>query len=111
MSTNYYIKLPNQNHCNHCGRNDPGEEIHIGKYTYGIKFLFANDKGACRNFREWKALLEEHQDRIFNEYGNPVTLESLMHLIQSSQSGAHELIREYTYLDPEGYYFMVGDFC
>lgn len=49
MGTNFYLHKPLQNACEHCGRHDPKEEIHLGKSSAGWCFSLhvypSGDKG------------------------------------------------------------------
>lgn len=84
MGTNYYaVSEP----CRCCGRSDG--RVHIGKSSYGWKFLFAPFERAngesIASFQGWRTYLADK--RIVDEYGQTVTLDALVELVESKQAG------------------------
>lgn len=71
MGTNYYLNLPPQNKCNHCGRQDEPERVHIGKHSFGWKFCF---HPRFKTMREWEKFLAKGENiiHIYDEYGKNV---------------------------------------
>jgi|ERR1019366_3151677 hypothetical protein len=119
MGTNYYIQTQPTNHCDKCGREDPAENIHIGKSSGGWKFSFHT---RFKTFKEWKVFLEANKDQIVDEYDSPISLEDLLEIVEEKQGGiwlgdpryerAHHELSTYEYLDPEGYRFINAEtFC
>lgn len=118
MSTNYYVKLPPKNHCTHCGRQDPSEVVHIGKYSGGWKFSFHT---RFKTYKEWMTYLEEHKDFIYDEYGCKEDLSALKGYIESAQDGLWLYDPRYErtgrwenrpgleYLDEDGYRFVTAE--
>ena len=101
MGTNYYIKKPVGETCEHCGRSDKYEEFHIGKSSAGRRFLF---NPQLYSFKDVKRILELSPDRIFDEYGSNISLYELYTKISSKQKSPPR-DSGYCYLDEEGYEF------
>ena len=99
MGTNYYLK---KDVCQHCGRGDA--PLHIGKSSYGWRFLFSAVPGP-RSFDEWKEALSEGQ--IVDEYGDPVTKEAFLARVEQTKSGR---VDHYEFLDADGYPFVCYEF-
>lgn len=103
MGTNYYL---HKDFCPCCGR--PNEEIHIGKYSAGWKFLFKKHP-----FIKSKSDLDKFLETgtIYTEYCKPVTLTDFKLLVEKHQNDMEhsELGKEYTEID--GYDFLDWDFC
>lgn len=89
MSTNFYLRKPIGNVCKHCGNANEYEELHIGKYSHGWRFLFDhNEVDSLRSFKGWQKLLEKHPDKIYDEYGKNRSLYELYRFISKRESGA-----------------------
>lgn len=71
MGTNYYVKRPARNKCEHCHREDPPETIHIGKHSGGWKFCF---NPRFKTYRQWQDFLAlpENIIHIYDEYGKKI---------------------------------------
>lgn len=122
MGTNYYVKLPPRNKCNHCQREDQAEEIHIGKNSGGWKFGF-NPK--FRSWREWYKFLVKPENvfSIYDEYGRKVPIVDFVEMVEAAQDGIWINDPRYTErgrwdtpesesLDPEGYRIINSEsFC
>ena len=114
MGTNYFIHEPK---CDHCGHQP--ELVHIGKSSYGWKFLFhATDD--CVTKQDWEHRLLEKQ--IVDEYNRFVTYTEFFEMVEAKQQGIDHTTAsaqewgswspdERWYLDPDGYYFCQGEFC
>ena len=98
MGLNYYAQV---NRCFHCERS---EEVHIGKSSFGWKFLFNPYK---ESWKEWKEFLSEIP--IKDEYGVQVSFEEFVQKVEKKQKEDGE---HYTFagdadknrvIDPEGY--------
>jgi hypothetical protein len=67
MGTNYYARV---NHCDKCNR---GDDLHIGKSSFGWKFSFRGHRDHAPPLtteQAWRDFLREHP--IFDEYGDRV---------------------------------------
>lgn len=84
MGTNFYLHKPLQSLCEHCGRHDPEEQIHLGKSSGGWCFSLHVYPGggdgvpSIYNWDEMKAWLEQQLSSgavIRSEYGDDVSFE------------------------------------
>ena len=110
MGTNFYMLV---NPCTKCGK--PDEKVHIGKSSFGWKFLFQGH--TFKTLKDWERTLR--MNIIQDEYGSPVPFEELSAKIHSHQGGRthHEEHakagytedREY-WTDDEGYEFFSREF-
>jgi hypothetical protein len=125
MGCNYYHRT---NICEGCGRYD---EQHIGKNSAGWTFSFQgyyedNDPDddestppatAIHSYRDWLRVLEAG-GKIYNEYGERVTLEEFKELVEDRRTAPHNhttycQIHHPTddcWLDEEGHSFSSADF-
>ena len=72
MGTNYYFRKPLANHCEHCGRSDPPEELHIGKSSAGWCFsLHVHPEQNICSLADWETIWPT--GTIVNEYGENIT--------------------------------------
>ena len=78
MGTNYYL---NTDYCPCCGH--PRKKVHLGKSSYGWKFLFRKSK-KVRDFESFCEFIKTGS--IENEYGEEVDKEDLLDLIDSEQT-------------------------
>lgn len=76
MGTNYYYVA---NECNHCQRHDL---IHIGKQSFGWRFLLSGYSGKYDLSDMLKSI---GKNRIVDEYGNEITLQQLITIIQDNR--------------------------
>lgn len=99
MGTNYYVS--NGECCPNCGR---GRGEHIGKNSYGWKFIFNGQKRKSKD--AWVRYLE--YETIIDEYGTLIEKEDFWKMIEEQQKlkGQTELCR----YDNEGYCLMDCDF-
>lgn len=76
MGTNFYLHAPEANKCDHCGRSDPGEVLHIGKSSAGWVFaLHVIPERGITDLDDWRALWAA--GTIKNEYGDVLTPEEM----------------------------------
>lgn len=118
MGTNYYTRI---NCCDKCGRYD---EIHIGKKSFGWKFLFApNYEHNISTFQEWKTFLADK--KIWDEYRRNVPMDEFLEMIMSSYTAKKNYDLQTYYvdfpckygtrwadherIDPEGYRFSTTE--
>lgn len=87
MGTNYYLKLYRGDKCEHCGRSDELDEIHIGKSSAGWKFLFDPNYGEFPTFLAWQKMLETHPNDIYDEYGRNISLFEFYKKINDKKDG------------------------
>lgn len=98
MGTNYYL---HKNTCPHCGHCE--ERIHIGKASFGWQFLFSN---YCESFQDWKKLLDQYPDELFDEYKRKEDLTEFYEMIERKQK---ELNHWYDFEDPDKYEYYDND--
>lgn len=115
MGTNYYIIENMKPPCSCCGRPYEHEQVHIGKSSFGWKFLFSSVKGQYRDFKSWLEFVEKYKDSIYDEYERKVELEDLLKLIANKQENFKQekvvnVGDDFDYLDPEGYRFTDYEF-
>ena len=91
MGTNYYAY---RNACEHCGRGD--DELHIGKSSGGWTFSFQaykqfetwDEKEPIDNYDKWISVLSEPGVVLRNEYGEVVSLEEFMKLVERKKDAS-----------------------
>lgn len=118
MGTNYYTA--GDPPCPCCGRG--GEELHIGKSSFGWQFLIAPyPERGLTSFKAWREFLADK--RIRDEYDEEVTLDELVKLVEAKQAEGMNSqnapasawgpgSRDCETADPEGYRFSTtADFC
>jgi len=107
MGTNYYMKY---NLCDKCGRFD---KIHLGKASAGWRFMLQYNEGKYyKNWQEMKEWLKKMIDDgavIKNEYGEEVSLDEFINIVESKKNEAVD--EYYTFIDEEGYRFDDEEFC
>jgi hypothetical protein len=107
MGTNYYAR---EHICKCCGKAD--KETHIGKASFGWTFSFqATDE--IRSYKEWLLFLQSDDIKIFNEYGEEVSLIQFMEIVECHKSANYNHTKEYpegSFLDEDGNSFTKGDF-
>lgn len=71
MGTNYYFK-----------ENDDTEPLHIGKSSYGWHFaLHVYPELEINTLKDWLEILHESSGAIYDEYGEPHSVEQLERII------------------------------
>jgi hypothetical protein len=120
VGTNYYQRT---NICECCGRY---EERHIGKKSAGWEFSFQgyNEDIEIYSWEDWKKVLKE-KGKIFNEYGEEISYEEFVKLVEDSKGGEYNgrlntnhydycekdgCITNNDWKDPEGHSFSLSDF-
>jgi hypothetical protein len=103
MGVNYYIR---ENYCKGCGRYD---RRHIGKSSFGWKFLFSTDLGETK--KKIMKILNKNKHNIIDEYGNIISLSYLKNLIKKKQTENSHNNDGYHYEDCDGYDFSAHWFC
>lgn len=107
MGTNYYLI---QNKCCTCGRQDT---LHIGKASYGWKFLFrANDNPDTHSIKDWRRILVDGC-QIVDEYDRPVSADDFWKIVEARQSSPnchHQHDPRHGYVD-DGYEMTAREFC
>ena len=82
MGTNYYLRTGNKitKTCN-CGfEHELDEELHIGKSSYGWKFvLHIIPERGINELEDWEELFKT--GKIFDEYDREITVEQMMDCI------------------------------
>lgn len=99
MGTNYYL---NTNHCPCCGK--ARTETHLGKASYGWKFLF-HKTGQVVDYNSFCEFIKTGV--IKDEYGRDVNPEELLTLIRYKQADKDHPNVEII----DGYNFLGGEFC
>ena len=80
MGTNYYFRKPLTNHCEHCGRSDPPEELHIGKSSAGWCFsLHVHPEQDICSLADWETIWPT--GAIFNEYREELSPSEMLRVI------------------------------
>jgi hypothetical protein len=90
MGTNYYFRKPLTNYCEHCGRSDPPEELHIGKSSAGWCFSLHvyPDRDIC-SLADWEALWPS--GTIVNEYGEALSSGEMLQVITRQGAAARKI--------------------
>jgi hypothetical protein len=87
MGMNYYVI---ENHCEHCNR---GDELHIGKSSYGWCFsLCYNEERNLTSLEDWKTFLQDK--RIVDEDGSRLTAEEMVKVITDRKSARENPITD-----------------
>lgn len=80
MGTNYYFTPAHAGPCEHCGRSDATEVLHIGKSSAGWVFaLHVIPENGIHDLEDWVRLFPT--GRIRDEYGQDVTAEEMVDTI------------------------------
>jgi hypothetical protein len=94
MGTNYYVHTPAcANACEHCSAS---ERLHLGKSSIGWRFGFQAEEDWTREQAYGLWLERAKSGEIRDEYGETITLDDLLALIERKQEG-----RSHTADDPE----------
>lgn len=103
MGTNYYLKIPQSETCDHCGRADRYDTLHVGKSSGGWKFLFDTEYGKFKSFKDWREVLEKYPNCLFDEYEKKVSLEEFYKIVESKQGGIDldDYLEQYPELAPK----------
>jgi hypothetical protein len=93
MGTNYYLRAASKcEHCGHCG-----EDLHIGKSSYGWCFaLHVIPEKGLNSLADWAGMFEKFPDSIYDEYGDRFSPQQLLGLITNrSNRNAHSWNSEF----------------
>lgn len=100
-------------------------ELHIGKSSYGWKFVFQQQEiynplnrwtNLLNSYRSWKEFLTTAPVVIINECNEEVNKEEFFKMVEEKQNEIHpnirekEQMKEFEYLDGEGYRIQIGEF-
>ena len=85
MGTNYYLRTYLGEQCPKCGRSDDLEVLHIGKSSAGWAFCFNPHYNRFNSFKDWRVLLEQNPNSIFDEYKRQVPLFEFYELVNSKK--------------------------
>jgi hypothetical protein len=100
MGCNYYLHMPPSNHCDHCGREDEGERLHIGKSSAGWVFaLHVIPEQGIHDLPDWLARMDSGVIR--NEYGEPLTRAELLPIITERRGRDDKWTRAWSGYDSE----------
>lgn len=92
MGTNYYFLPASAGPCEHCGRSDSDEELHIGKSSAGWCFsLHIIPEKGINDLADWVELFPT--GKIRDEYGQAVTAEDMVKEI-TARSGRGPALRD-----------------
>ena len=107
MGTNYYVRT---DICKCCSRGE--EEIHIGKSSMGWSFTFhATDD--IRSYKQWVSFLTLNSRAIFDEYGDNVTLDYFIEMVNNKKDAKFNHADEagnQSFKDEEGHSFSPYEF-
>lgn len=109
MGTNYYLIKEQKQTCVTCGHTPEQERIHIGKASFGWKFLF--------NGRDFKSMDEVIKSitatnaYILDEYGTHVPPAELLQTIYSKRYDKHHREDLEIHEDIYGFEFTLAEFC
>jgi len=84
MGTNYYWYRAETNKCEHYGRSDKSEPVHIGKSSSGWCFslhVSSDSQFPPSTFDDWKDLFYWEDSYIEDEYGHKVSAEIMISII------------------------------
>lgn len=93
MGTNYYYETTGTNRCEHCGRGDETEKLHIGKSSTGWAFpLCIYPERNINTLEDWKQIWASG-GQIRDEYGECVPIPDMIATItlRSHRSGLRYL--------------------
>lgn len=94
MGTNYYVHTSTcKDACEHCSA---AEQLHLGKSSIGWRFSFQAEPEWPREQAYSLWLERAKSGEIRDEYGEAITLDELLALIESKQDGQNHV----TYVSP-----------
>lgn len=80
MGTNYYFTPAHAGPCEHCGRSDSAEELHIGKSSAGWCFsLHVIPEEGINDLEDWAKLFPT--GKIRDEYGQDILASEMVDII------------------------------
>ena len=82
MGTNFYVEQEPAQTCETCGHISGGDEMHIGKSSYGWVFLLnVYPSQGILSRADWVDFLDKRSDQITNEYGSKVSFSNMIKTI------------------------------
>ena len=82
MGTNYYTAKAVKPACDHCGRFDEDDRLHIGKSSAGWCFgLHVIPERGLNSLADWKQYLSASDIIIEDDYGNRVSFKEMISII------------------------------
>lgn len=100
MGTNFYATKPTGHKdkvfCEHCGNEGTDNSVlHIGKASFGWRFLFERQGDRLRTVQSWIDYLVDPTVKITTEYGEVLTAEDFLNKEVLSRQGqkSHEEYR------------------
>lgn len=113
MGTNYYLHHPPKNKCEHCGREDQEEPLHIGKSSAGWVFaLHIIPEMGVNDLEDWLPLFR--RGTIKNEYGDTLTDDDMVTIIlrrfglRDFDDPARQAAMKATHLSEEAFHHSNG---
>ena len=104
MGTNYYLRY---NICKHCSRFD---QLHIGKNSFGWKFLFSINENH-KNVDDWLNDMKNSKYKIFDEYDNRISYHDFVCVIQNKELEPSRIIEYPKDFTSDGKYdYSKGEF-
>ena len=101
MGTNYYL---HKDFCPCCGK--PKKEIHIGKSSIGLRFLFYKSS----EIYDYESFIKAIKTGvIYDEYGNVISSDEMVKIVKLKQD--EETHSKYGDKCIEGYDFSESEFC
>jgi len=106
MGTNYDLHY---HFCPRCKRKDA---IHLGKSSAGWKFSLQYNGGKYyKNWKEMKEFLAKVEGKIISEYGEEITLNEFIKLVEDKQKEARtHIFSDKVIIDNKGYEFCDYEF-
>lgn len=112
MGTNYYLT---SKVCPCCKRAKP--PMHLGKSSAGWQFLFSGYRPEyegdlnIQTKQAWVDYINSSEDHIIqNEYGDPISLEALLELVENKRDGRSSVDDRYNLVSQDGYIFCYTEF-
>ena len=111
MGTNYYLRY---DLCNSCSRYN---ELHIGKNSFGWKFVFqVDEENELVTYDRWVDFLKSEVERgskIVDEYNKEISLEDFIGIVEEKQKdikNKDHVDYNGNYLDVRSYNFCKNEF-
>lgn len=92
MGTNYYAN-GERHPCPQCGEVHGVDGLHIGKDSFGWAFALAIHEDGPKSWPDWMMFLSRPGITIQNEYGTPVTLDSLVMIVTAREGRNGEPVK------------------
>lgn len=103
--SNYFYEY---NYCVHCKQS---KEFHVGKESYGWKFLFRfypspGDNPRICSFNDLKDFVSKNPGKFIDHEGNYLSPTEFYELVEGKQGEAPHPLS-----DPDGYDYLSEEFC